>query len=425
MNPLKMLMQYHGLSRRPFWSPDRIQAYQIERIRKILAAARETPLYQGKNLPAPEDFSSLDQITKLPILTKEDLLNSAPEQRISAQHSLSDLVVSRSSGSTGQALDVFYDVSSYGFFIMAMVRLYRMAFAYQPWHKQTYIYTTPYPVSSLFGLYPVQFISTLTPIQETISLLRKNPPDFLVCYPSHLRAIAEKMTEEDFKVIRPKAINVNSEMSAAAEREHLGRLFDCFVFDDYSSEELTRIASQCRHKSYHLFEDINFIEIVDDEGAPLPEGVVGNILGTNLHNVGMPLIRYKQGDRGSIRTKKCSCGRTMRTLETLEGRKNDAFLLPDGEKLSSGYLLDLSYQVFLQYPGSAASFCLVQERVEAWTLELVPGKNWRPEHSGAIKMHLEHLLNRPSIQISIELVEDVRKTKSGKANPIISRISGD
>src|SRR5262249_40595699 len=160
-------------------------------------------------------------------------------------------------------------------------------------------------------------------IPETLARLRKNPPDLLVCYPSHLRSMVEQMTPRDFELIRPIAINVNSEMSSAAEREFLSRKLDTFVFDDYSSEELTRIASQCREKTYHLFDDINYIEVVDDGGRTVPDGVVGNIVGSNLHNRAMPLLRYMQGDRGAIRSARCGCGRSFRILEKLEGRKND------------------------------------------------------------------------------------------------------
>jgi phenylacetate-CoA ligase len=271
-------------------------------------------------------------------------------------------------------------------------------------------------------MYPLDFISTLNPIPDTIEKLKKNPPDLLVCYPSHLRSIAAQLKPEDLKRIRPKAINVNSEMSSQSERDYLAKLFNCFVFDDYSSEELTRIASQCREYNYHLFEDINYIEILDDDLKPVPEGTVGNIVGTNLHNIGMPLMRYMQGDRGSIRTKECACGRTFKILETLEGRKNDAFILSDGETISSGFLLDLTYGVFLNYPNAISAFCLIQEEPDRWVIELVPGEQWSEDLIHIIPNELAKDLKRNFVKIESKIVKEVRKTKSGKANPIISNV---
>ena len=420
---LQLTTDYFALSKRPSWSKDQIQSYQLQRLRVILNEAKKhSPYYQQQQLPTAEDIKTLDDFSKIPVTTKDDLLLHPPEKRINQRYSIQDLIVSKSSGSTGKAFDVYYDVFSFNTFILAGLRLYKMAFPYQPWHLQTYIYTSPYPLNSFLGFYPLNFISTLTPIEETIENLRNRPPDLLVCYPSHLRSIADRMTKEDFQRIRPKAINVNSEMSSAAEREHLSQLFGCFVFDDYSSEELTRIASQCQHKNYHLFDDINYIEIVDDDGRPLPEGQIGHIVGTNLHNLGMPLLRYKQGDRGSIRSKSCACGRNFRLLENLQGRQNDAFLLPNGKTLSSGYLLDLTYEVFLTYPGTVSAFCLIQRQTSLWELELVPGKNWHSNTAHQILSHLQSLLKQPDVQLQTKIVQDVTKTKSGKANPIISLV---
>lgn len=419
----QLMFQLYALTRRPYWSLEKIQKYQLARIKEMVYQAKNfVPLYAHKNLPDAKDLRSLEDISHLPFLTKQDLLNFPSEQRIHQKYQIKDLIISKSSGSTGQALDVYYDAFSFNLFILAGLRLYLMAFPYRPWHQQTYIYTSPYPLNSLLGLYPLKFISTLNPIEDTIQQLRKSPPDLLVCYPSHLRAIADKMTANDFKIIRPQAINVNSEMSSKSEREYLGRLFQCFVFDDYSSEELTRIASQCKHQNYHLFEDINYIEVIDNQGRPAPEGTLGHIVGTNLHNQGMPLIRYMQGDLGAIRTKKCECGRKFRVLETLTGRKNDSFTLSSGESISSGYLLDLTYSVFLDFPSTVNAFCLIEEKINHWVLELVPGKNWSENLLLQIPQDLKKKLKKDQVTLLGRLVKEVKKTKSGKANPIISLV---
>jgi phenylacetate-CoA ligase len=419
----QLLSQFYSMEKRPYWSAEKIQHYQLELLKMRLQEARDlTPMYKGKNLPEAKEIVTLADWSKIPILTKDELLKFEPQQRINSRYQLDDLIISKSSGSTGKALDVYYDLASFNFFIIAGLRLYKMAFNYKPWHRQTYIYTSPYPLNSLMGAYPLEFISTLNPIEDTIKKLRQNPPDLLVCYPSHLRSIVDKMTPQDFKIIKPKVINVNSEMSSPTEREYLGKLFGSFVFDDYSSEELTRIASQCQHHTYHLFDDINYIEVVDDQGMNVPDGVVGNIVGTNLHNKGMPLLRYLQGDRGAIGTDVCKCGRNFRTLKTLEGRKNDAFVLSTGETLSSGYLLDLTYGVFLNYPGCVNAFCLIQEKPDEWFLEIVPGENWSDGLDKKISLEISKDLNRNFVNIETRIVKDVTKTKSGKANPIISRI---
>jgi phenylacetate-CoA ligase len=185
---------------------------------------------------------------------------------------------------------------------------------------------------------------------------------------------------------------------------------------------LTRIASQCRHLNYHVFADINYVESVDDRGEPVSQGTVGHIVGTNLHNRAMPFLRYMQGDRGAIRNTGCLCGRTFRILEKLEGHNNDAFVLPGGEQLGSGFLLDLTHAVLLDFDGAVSSFCLIQEVPETWTLEIVCGSRWSAELEHRIPAQLVQKPGRPGIRIVPQNVQQVTPTASGKSNPIISRV---
>lgn len=418
-----MITESLQMFQRPYWSRKKLEEYQLNLLRRRLAEARKNvPIYKKSSLPMPESIQSLEDWTQLPILYKNDLTGANSKERINHNFQLDELVVSKSSGSTGQALDVYYDQKSYNLFILAGLRMYQMGFSYRPWHKQVYIYTSPYPIKSLMGFYPMHFIPTVNEIEDTIAQLKKIKPDFLVCYPSHLRSIADKMSSQDKRSLSLKAINVNSEMSTQSERDSLAEQFNCPVFDEYSSEELTRIASQCSHQKYHIFSDINYIEIVDENGQLLPEGEEGCIVGTNLHNKGAPLLRYFQGDRGSITHESCPCGRNFPILKTFSGRKNDSFRLASGEILSSGYLLDLTYSVFLDFPNQVSAFCLVQLTADNWQLELVPGQAWQLSSQEQIYKALCDKLNRPEINLLVKLVEQVSRTQSGKANPIVSRL---
>lgn len=421
-NCLKIYKTYNELFSHLSWDETAIQKYQLEQLKQRLIDAKKVPLYQNRNLPDINDIQTLSDWQNIPVLTKQDILSGkCADYYLNPEYKKDDLFISKSSGSTGVALDVYYDTESAFLFSLAMLRIYNMVFSYKPWHNHTYVYTSPFKYKSLFGFFKMDFISTLTPIPVTLDIIRKQRPAILTCYPSHLRAIVDEMTDHDFTIIKPKIINVNSEMSSQAERNALAKKLNAFVFDDYSSEELLRIASQCREYHYHIFDDINYMEILDDNYHPLPEGVVGNIVGSNLHNRAMPFLRYLQGDRGSIRTIDCPCGKKTRVLEKLEGRKNDAFVLPDGKIISSGFLLDLTYNVLLKY--SIQSYCLIQETINNWVLEVVPGKDWNDMIAKNILGKLTQDLNQPEVNLDLKIVSEIKKTASGKLNHIISRVN--
>ena len=411
------------LSRTPFWPARRLREWQLDRVRAMVVHAYENVPFYRRHYDAarvkPSDLKTLEDLSRFPLVTKEDIIANYPDQTLANGHRLGDLIVSRSSGSSGKVLDIAYDSRAMLVYVLAGLRMYSMGFRYRPWHRQTYIYTSPYPVRSLFGLFPTHFIHTLTPIGQTLKELAAHPPDLLVCYPSHLKQIVAAARLQNLS-IRPRMVSVNSEMSTGAERAALSHALGCPVLDEYSSEELTRIAAQCLHGNYHLFEDINYIETIDNSGHPTVGP--GLIVGTNLYNTAMPMIRYVQNDIGEVRPLPCACGRKFRHLVGLQGRKNDAFTLPSGRVLSSGFLLDATYGMLLDFRDAVSDFCLVQERPDSVLLQVVAGPSWNNVAAIDAEKRFNSFLE-PGVAFRIEIVTECTKTASGKRNPIINLVT--
>ena len=189
------------------------------------------------------------------------------------------------------------------------------------------------------------------------------------------------------------------------------------MLDEYSSEELTRIAAQCRHKTYHVFEDINYIETLDANGRETAEA--GTLVGTNLHNTAMPMIRYQQNDLGKIEAASCACGWQFRRLLNFEGRRNDSFVMPSGKILSSGFLLDATYEFLLNHRTAVCDFCLIQRSKTSISLQVVPGDGWNDDVSQTISKRFQEFLE-PGVVFEIQIVVECEKTKTGKRNPIIN-----
>lgn len=417
----RLFTRGRALNRMPFLPPERMREWQFARIQELVRHAYTNIPFYGDHYRAagfqPGDLKSWDDFAELPCVTKDQVIANYPQRMLKKDYVLDDLIVSRSSGSSGKVLDIAYDSDAMIWYVLAGLRLYKMCFAYRPWHSQVYVYTSPYPMNSLLGCYPLHFVSTLTPVAEILAQLKRLKPDLLVCYPSHLKQILQNVPEHEHAQIRPQAVSVNSEMSTQAERDYLSALLGCPVFDEYSSEELTRIAAQCRHKTYHLFEDINFIETHDASGRNTADA--GIIVGTNLHNFAMPMIRYQQNDLGKIESADCPCGWKFRRLVGFQGRRNDSFELPSGKTLSSGFLLDATYEFLLAYRTAVKDFCLIQRSRTDVALQVIPGEGWSDEIGQKIAARFSEFLET-SMQFRIEIVATCEKTKTGKRNPIIN-----
>lgn len=422
---LRFLFVANRINRMPYFSTDRIREYQLSRLQKLVRFAyKNVPFYRRKYDEAgmrPEDIRSFSDFKRLPTVTKQEVILNYPHDIIARGTDLNSCVISKSSGSSGSVLNVVYTANALITYVLAGFRVFTMIMDYRPWHKQVYIYTSPYPMNNVLGAYRLYFIPTVNDIGDTVEKLKQIKPDLLVCYPSHLRQLSQNLSKSGKAYIKPHAISVNSEMSTQRERDELSEFFGCGVYDEYSTEELTRVAAQCKSKNYHVFEDINYIEVLDEDGNDAAEGQVGEIVGTNLHNFCMPFIRYRQSDLGSLETKTCPCGRNFRLLKELKGRKNDQFILPDGKILSSGFMLDASYGLILEFEDAILDFCIVQEKRNVIVVEVIPGGKYTKEMGRKMEERFKEMI-KADVDIKVRPVEKLYKTISGKQNPIISKV---
>ena len=410
------------LRRTPFSSRDKMLAWQFRRVRTLITHAFDRiPFYRSLYQRAgfqPGDLKSWDDFAELPTITRDDVAANYPDSIVDQRIPKDQLLVTFTGGSSGKVLEVAYDLRAYSLFVAAAGRLLSMAFNYLPWHRQLYVAVSQYPVQSVPWMYPLYFVYALAPIPQVIEALRRVKPHLLVCFPSTLREVAQQMSDEEIAELPLKAISVNSEMSSQRERDEWQQRFSCPVLDDYASEELTHLAAQCIHRTYHLFEDINYIEIVDDNGRSTTGA--GTVTGTNLHNTAMPLIRYRQGDVATIQNGDCACGWRFRRLVDWQGRRNDSFVMPSGRVLSSGYLLTATEE-FARHGGLRA-FCLIQESTSSICLKVVPSDSWTTQIEERIVAQFQEFFE-PQVRFRIEKVAECERTKAGKRNPIISRVS--
>ncbi len=95
------------------------------------------------------------------------------------------------------------------------------------------------------------------------------------------------------------------------------------LFSTYASTEMATSFNECdaRHGG-HLRPELAYVEILDDDGNPVPPGETGEVTVTPLGVKGMPLLRFRTGDIAYIIDKPCACGRTSRRISPVLGRKN-------------------------------------------------------------------------------------------------------
>jgi len=177
------------------------------------------------------------------------------------------------------------------------------------------------------GLHRVLRLGVTEPVERVVAALQEFQPDFLVTYPTLIAPLADAVEAGELR-IAPRAVQTISEPLTEGTRAQCERAFGQRPYDYFGSTE-GLFASECTERAgMHLYEDCTIVEAVDGAGRRVPDGEpAAKLLVTNLHNRVLPLIRVELSDSVTIAAEPCPCGRTLRRLQSLDGRANDVLTL--------------------------------------------------------------------------------------------------
>lgn len=409
-------------------SPEEINDFQFQRIRELVKHACETVgLYKEKYTKVgfePEDLKTWEDFQKLPILTKEELIEGFPEKTISKDYGTE--FTTRSSGSSGRFVTIA--VSPTAIYIDTIQGARQFHFQsgenYDSIDLALFICTSPWWVFSIDGEYPNEFLPTTTNIEDAIKKIEEFRPRVLSTYPTYLKRLME--AGANLKNSGIDLIVVHSEQSTEGERKELSDFFRVNVLDEFSSEELTRIALECPNRGYHLEEDACYIEVVDPETKKvLDNNKRGLIIGTNLLNEATPIIRYSQGDIGTIKeVNSCKCGSNFRVIESPQGRYMDSIVVGD-KVIPAGCFMDLAYNWYLELdvPIHGLKYQIVQNRRGDIDVFLVQGPfGLSPAQKERIQGSLYQLVPKDT-EVKIHIVKETPIKTGEKYRPVISLIN--
>jgi phenylacetate-CoA ligase len=246
--------------------------------------------------------------------------------------------------------------------------------------------------------------------------LKTFKPKIIEGYPSTVYILA-KYLESKNEIFPVSAILTSSETLYPIQRETIEKVFSCRIFDFYGLAERTVFATECNHhQGHHLNMDYGITEILDGKSEPVPHGKRGWIVGTSLHNMGMPFLRYKTSDISSIKNESCSCGCNYPLMEAVTTKAEDIIVTKDGRFISPSVLTH-PFKPMHHIKESQ----IVQEDEENITIKIV-------KHEGYSEKDTEQLLASFSsrvgegMKINLEFVEEIKREANGKFRWVISKV---
>ncbi len=313
-----------------------IEKIQLDRLRKTVRRIKEKnrKYWEKIGSPEPEDIKSLEDLRKLPFLTKEDLRQNYPFG-LACGDQCEFVRFHMSSGTTGTPVVNPYtpaDVEQWGE-IMA-----RCLSAAGLTYKDVLQITPSFGLfNGGFGFhYGAEKIGCfVVPIGPGRTLLQlKFLKDFkttaivgIASYPLRLIEVA-KEEGFDFKETSLRIGIFGAEVWSEEMRRYIEREMGIESFDIIGMTETggVGLGIDCKaHNGIHVWEDHYIVEIVDPETAEvLPDGEEGELVITTLTREGLPLIRYRTRDITKVISRaRCDCGRTHLRLARIKGRTDD------------------------------------------------------------------------------------------------------
>lgn len=240
---------------------------------------------------------------------------------------------------------------------------------------------------------------------------------YLLTLPSNAEALALHCRDEEIALPQLRQVITIAEMLNDDTRTLVREVLGVGIDDIYSTREVGYVALQCpMGLGYHVQSEVTHVEILDDAGRPVPEGGIGRVVVTALHNYAMPLLRYELGDLAELGSP-CPCGRGLPVLRRVVGRTQHMIRLPSGERrlpmLSSGALRALLAAAPVR------RYQLVQTRLDALELRLVVG---RPLNDGERATLIELVRGKYGYPFAVEVTEhaDLARTRAGKFMDFVS-----
>ncbi len=162
-------------------------------------------------------------------------------------------------------------------------------------------------------------------------VIRRVNPTTVIGVPSFLRKLGTYLVKQGMD-LPAASINKlvcigeplrNTSMQPLSVAAELEALWGAKVFSTYASSETVTTFCECTEQSGgHIHPALGLVEILDEEGRPVPDGESGEVVVTPLDVQGMPLIRFRTGDISFVNRQPCRCGRTSPRLGPIIGRRN-------------------------------------------------------------------------------------------------------
>lgn len=420
--------QMRFLEESQWWSRTQMQAYQGQQLHALMTHAyANVPYYRRvmqERALTPADFTTLTDLNKLPILTK-DIIRANFDDLIATNADRSKLQMSTTGGSTGEPMRFYRDNPTIA---MQQAAFWR-GLAWAGLHRGERMLmltggslgTAPVTlterakefVARQYSFEAFQIMQANLP--SILKMIRRIRPKAIKGYVSVLLALSDLIAKSGEQIHIP-IVFTTSEKLWPEYAEKLATVFGGKVIDYYGSGEVNSIAYQIEQGGPLLISD----EKVIMETAPIPEGApagVGRFLLTDITNYAFPFIRYENGDAGILSEAPDSDPRGLSRIQSLEGRMHDFIMTTSGDPMTGMFFTHL-----FKFVKGVDYFQIVQDAPDHLLVNVITNEVWNSENEAFTRGKMQEYLGS-DMRIDFNPVAELPRTRNGKLRVTMSLLN--
>jgi phenylacetate-CoA ligase len=403
------------------WLPaGELQLLQLQKLNRLLAFCWEHVPYLRRRWSehglSPRPLQDPADLARYPTTTKADIVANYADSI--ARPWVGRTLNKRTGGSTGDPFKFEYTMESYARRNAVMWRGYGWE-GLPPGRRGLYVWGRG-PQSrrqaAKDALYNAFFNRTTVDaygirdenVDGYLARIDRERPRVLVGYVAPLLVLARGLAARGRRLEGLESVITGAEALHAPERRLMEAGFGCPVYNTYGCREFMLLAAECNQREgLHVSADHLVLETLGPDGAPV-RGTPGDVAVTDLHNYGMPFVRYLGGDRATWGTRPCACGRGLPLLASVEGRILDIIVTPDGRQIPGEYFV----HVMLEWP-QVRRWRFVQTAPDRGEYLLVCERPLSDDERAALVRRTESGLG-DALKVSLSFMDDLPPTRSDK-----------